>query len=249
MLTLLPGIITTLMTMGAAAAAADFTLRTGFSPDRTIRVRCCGRSADLGPCDGIVLAGRRGRSCWLLSRLARSLKQIVETAHELEQRKQAPKVLTRNIDTRTPEGRLFFHITAAFDEFQRELIVEKHQIGPCSNPKAGRRGGRSPALDKEGIRAAEAMFKDTANYPFVGNVIDRSGSAEPPSTDISRQIVSGNFEISLDRLPQSVSLYVTLSKRTPAGLRLRRSSRKRGCGMVAALPFSAYQASANGCRG
>src|SRR5664280_72823 len=57
---------------------------------------------------------------WRLSRLARSLKQIIETAHELEQKKQALKVLTRNIDTGTPEGRLFFHITAAFDEFQRE---------------------------------------------------------------------------------------------------------------------------------
>jgi hypothetical protein len=28
-------------------------------------------------------------------------------------------------------------------------------------------------LDKEDIRAAEAMLKDTANYPFVGDVIDR----------------------------------------------------------------------------
>jgi hypothetical protein len=37
----------------------------------------------------------------------------------------------------------------------------------------GRRGGRPPALDKEGIRAAETMLKDTANYPFVGDVIDR----------------------------------------------------------------------------
>ena len=27
------------------------------------------------------------------------------------------KVLTQNIDTGTPEGRLFFHMTAAFDEF------------------------------------------------------------------------------------------------------------------------------------
>jgi len=66
---------------------------------------------------------------WRLSRLARSLKQIIETAHELEQKKQALKVLTRNIDTGTPEGRLFFHITAAFDEFQRELIVENTKAG------------------------------------------------------------------------------------------------------------------------
>jgi len=44
---------------------------------------------------------------WRLSRLARSLKQIIETAHELEQKQQALKVLTRSIDTGTPEGRLF----------------------------------------------------------------------------------------------------------------------------------------------
>ena len=39
------------------------------------------------------------------------------------------KVLTQNIDTGTPEGRLFFHMTAAFDEFQRELIVENTRAG------------------------------------------------------------------------------------------------------------------------
>ena len=38
---------------------------------------------------------------WRLSRLARSLRQIIETAHNLEQKKQALRVLTRNIDTGT----------------------------------------------------------------------------------------------------------------------------------------------------
>jgi DNA invertase Pin-like site-specific DNA recombinase len=109
---------------------------------------------------------------WRLSRLARSLKQIIETAHELEQKKQALKVLTRNIDTGTPEGRLFFHITAAFDEFQRELIVENTKAGLVAARKRGRRGGRPPVLNKEKIRFAEAMLKDTMNYPFVGDVID-----------------------------------------------------------------------------
>jgi DNA invertase Pin-like site-specific DNA recombinase len=81
-------------------------------------------------------------------------------------------VLTRNIDTGTPEGRLFFHITAAFDEFQRELIVENTKAGLAAARKRGRRGGRPRILDKEKIRFAEAMLKDTVNYPFVGDVID-----------------------------------------------------------------------------
>jgi DNA invertase Pin-like site-specific DNA recombinase len=62
-------------------------------------------------------------------------------------------------------------ITAAFDEFQRELIIENTRAAR----KQGRRGGRPPVLDKEGIRVAEAMLKDTMNHPFIGDVIDRLG--------------------------------------------------------------------------
>ena len=57
---------------------------------------------------------------WKLSRLARSLTQVIKTAADIDERGIALKVLTQNIDTSTPEGRPFFHMTAAFDEFQRE---------------------------------------------------------------------------------------------------------------------------------
>ena len=60
---------------------------------------------------------------------------------QIDALKQALKVLTRNIDTGTPEGRLFFHITAAFDEFQREPIVENTRAGLAAARKRGRRGG------------------------------------------------------------------------------------------------------------
>ena len=50
-------------------------------------------------------------------------------------------VLTQNIDTSTPEGRLFFHMTTAFDEFQRELIVENTRAGLAAADRQGRRGG------------------------------------------------------------------------------------------------------------
>jgi hypothetical protein len=39
---------------------------------------------------------------------------------------------------------------------------------PCDNPLHV-----SSGYPKEAIRAAEAMLKDTANYPFVGDVIER----------------------------------------------------------------------------
>ena len=110
---------------------------------------------------------------WKLSRLARSIAQIIRTATELEQRSIALRVLSRNIDTSTPEGRLFFHMTAAFDEFQRELIVENTRAGLKAANRRGRRGGRPKAMDERTLKHAEAMLKDAENYPFVGDVIDQ----------------------------------------------------------------------------
>ena len=110
---------------------------------------------------------------WKLSRLARSLTQVIQTAADISERGIALKVLTQNIDTSTPEGRLFFHMTAAFDEFQRELIVENTRAGLKAAERRGRRGGRPKALNDQTLKHAEAMLKDTENYPFVSDVIDQ----------------------------------------------------------------------------
>ena len=108
---------------------------------------------------------------WKLSRLARSLKQVIETAHKLEKRDVGLRVLAQNIDTSTPEGRLFFHMTAAFDEFQRELIIENTRAGLNAARKRGRVGGRPKLMNKDKIRAVEAMLKDTSNYQFISDII------------------------------------------------------------------------------
>lgn len=118
---------------------------------------------------------RRGDTLvvWKLSRLARSLKQIIQTAQDMESRGITLRVLTQNIDTATLGGRLFFHMTAAFDEFQRELIVENTKAGLAAANKRGRRGGRPRVLDDKKIKNAEAMLKDAENYPFIGDIIDQ----------------------------------------------------------------------------
>ena len=100
---------------------------------------------------------------WKLSRLARSLTQVIKTATDINDRGIALKVLIQNIDTSTSEGRLFFHMTAAFDEFQRELIVENTRAGLAAANKRGRRGGRPRAMNEQTIKHAEAMLKDTEN--------------------------------------------------------------------------------------
>lgn len=108
---------------------------------------------------------------WKLSRLARSLTQVINTVKELEDRNIGLKVITQNIDTTSPEGRLFFHINASFDEFQREIIVENTKEGLKSARKNGRVGGRPAIMTEDKIKSAESMLKDPENYPFISDII------------------------------------------------------------------------------
>ena len=66
---------------------------------------------------------------------------------------------------------MFFHMTAAFDQFQRELIVENTKAGLAAARNGGRKGSRSRSMDDEKVRLAEAMLLDTENYPFINDVI------------------------------------------------------------------------------
>ena len=108
---------------------------------------------------------------WKLSRLARSITQVINTTKDLEARNIGLKVITQKIDTTTPEGRLFFHVTAAFDQFQRELIVENTKAGLKAARSRGRVGGRPKVLTEEKLKTARAMIKDQENYPFISDII------------------------------------------------------------------------------
>jgi DNA invertase Pin-like site-specific DNA recombinase len=90
---------------------------------------------------------------------------------DLEERKIGLKVLTQNIDTSTPEGRLFFHMNAAFDQFQREIIVENTKAGLKIARNNGRVGGRPKIITEDKIRTAQAMIKDAENYPIISDII------------------------------------------------------------------------------
>ena len=62
-------------------------------------------------------------------------------------------------------------MTAAFDQFQRELIVENTKAGLKAARSRGRVGGRPKILTEEKLKTARAMIKDQENYPFISDVI------------------------------------------------------------------------------
>ncbi len=99
---------------------------------------------------------------WRLDRLARSLKQLIETVEDLEGRGIGLRSLTEAIDTTTSGGKLVFHIFAALAEFERSIIRERTMAGLAAARARGRTGGRPPALSDADIAAAKALLADPA---------------------------------------------------------------------------------------
>ena len=110
---------------------------------------------------------------WKLDRLARSLKQLIETVELLEERGIGFMSLTENIDTTTSSGKLIFHIFASLAEFERSMIRERTQAGLQAARDRGKIGGRPPALSDEDQAAARAMLKDKGMS--VGTIAKRLG--------------------------------------------------------------------------
>jgi DNA invertase Pin-like site-specific DNA recombinase len=92
---------------------------------------------------------------WKLDRLARSMKQLIETVETLRVRGIGFRSLTEALDTTTAQGRLVFHMFGALAEFERSLIRERTQAGLAAARRAGRTGGRPPKLTDDDIEARQ----------------------------------------------------------------------------------------------
>jgi len=97
---------------------------------------------------------------WKLDRLARSLKQLIETVEALGTRGIGLRSLTESLDTTTSGGTLVFHLFAALAEFERSMIRERTRSGLQAARRRGRLGGRPPALTSQDLAAAKALLRD-----------------------------------------------------------------------------------------
>ncbi len=100
---------------------------------------------------------------WKLDRLGRSLKHLIETITDLNNRNIGFKSLTENIDTTTSGGKLIFHIFGALAEFERDIIRERTQAGLQAARARGRKGGRPKALTGKKIMMARELYENKNN--------------------------------------------------------------------------------------
>lgn len=97
---------------------------------------------------------------WKLDRLARSLRQLIDTVEKLEKQGIAFKSLTEAIDTSNSGGKLVFHIFGALAEFERSIIKERTMAGLKAAKDMGKTGGRPASLNSDDLIVAKAMLKN-----------------------------------------------------------------------------------------
>ena len=100
---------------------------------------------------------------WRLDRLGRSLKHLIDTITDLNNRKIGFQSLTENIDTTTSGGKLIFHIFGALAEFERDIIRERTLAGLQAARARGRKGGRPKALTSKTVQMAQQLYNDKTN--------------------------------------------------------------------------------------
>src|SRR3954471_4376456 len=108
---------------------------------------------------------------WKVDRLGRSLREMINTAHDLQ--KQGVKVLslTENVDTETATGRLMFNFLGTIAEYFVDLNRERTVEALKGALARGRKGGRQRKLTADDKAVARAMLAD----PTISAIAKRLG--------------------------------------------------------------------------
>jgi DNA invertase Pin-like site-specific DNA recombinase len=96
---------------------------------------------------------------WKLDRLARSLRQLIDTTVLLNERGVELHSLTENINTTTPSGKLTFHLFASLAEFERDILRQRVNAGLKAARRRGRVGGRPKSLNDDDLKKARALLR------------------------------------------------------------------------------------------
>ncbi len=95
-----------------------------------------------------------------LSRMTRSLLDLLETSRVLEYRRVNLVSLRENIDSTSATGRCFLSMMGAMHQMERELRAERAAAGRASAKARGRTGGR-PRTDAAKLETARALYENT----------------------------------------------------------------------------------------
>jgi DNA invertase Pin-like site-specific DNA recombinase len=110
-------------------------------------------------------------------RLARSTADLMNIVKALQTKGVELRILSMNLDTTTPTGKLMLGVLASVAEFEREIMLERQREGIAKAKAAGKFKGRQPTA-----RAKSA------------DVVSLYGAGTTPA-DIARQLEIGKASV------------------------------------------------------
>ena len=111
-----------------------------------------------------------------LDRLERSLPHLISLVETFKEKGVDLVSLCDHINTQTASGKLMFHMFSAMADFERNLLVERTQVGLKAARARGRMGGRPKGLAPEAINKAQiALSLYDAGEMSVMDIMKRLG--------------------------------------------------------------------------
>jgi DNA invertase Pin-like site-specific DNA recombinase len=111
-----------------------------------------------------------------LDRLGRSTKDLLNLVSDLQDLGVNLEVLEQNINTSSPEGKLFFTLVASFAEFEREIMRARTIDGLAAARARGRVGGRKSVMTQSKIEVAKKMYSEGK---YIKDIADVLGVSRP----------------------------------------------------------------------
>lgn len=115
--------------------------------------------------DALIPRLRQGDTfvVWDLDRAFRSTVDAILTAEALRARGVHFQIISMQVDTATPEGKLFYTVLAGFAQYERRIIARRTVEGMEAARRKGRVIGRPRSLSPQIVRDAYDWIAET-NY-------------------------------------------------------------------------------------
>ena len=95
-----------------------------------------------------------------LDRVGRSLQHLITLFAEFKNRGIEFISITENINTQTPEGKMFWQLLGVFAEYERELIVSRTKAGLARARAEGKQLGRPKGRKDSKPRQKKGHFNE-----------------------------------------------------------------------------------------
>ncbi|KZR57471.1 recombinase family protein [Bacillus subtilis] len=117
---------------------------TNFGVDEIVKEKISGVSKQKQQLDELLSKIATGDTLVVtrMDRLGRNTVQLLQLVEQLRERNTHFVILNLGIDTRTPTGKFFLTVMAAFSELDREMIKEKQRSGIKLAKQKGKYRGR-----------------------------------------------------------------------------------------------------------